>query len=442
MDLRSSIAAVRFGLGRRPDGDAPADPLAWLDRQVARPAPQRTLPGLAAPLTQAQAGELYQRRAMRERGDNTVLREIGRVTEADAIAWMGHCLVSEQPFQDRLTNFWANHLTVSRRVRNAGMFIGPLIREVIRPNQFGRYEDMLVAAVRQPGLIIYLSNGRSTGPNSEAASRAARGTQRGLNENLAREILELHTLSPAGGYTQADVTEFARILTGWRIERGDTGAGFRFREQTHEPGPKTLLGQRFPEGEEGGLAALRFLARHPATHRHLATKLARHFVADDPPREAVARLEAVLRDTGGDLGAASRALVRLPQAWAPPLSKVRAPLDYVLGVGRALGLGPEHAEGLMQACADFGQPVWTAPQPNGWPDNAEEWAQPEALLHRIQWAHALAGRFAQQRRDARGFAEATLGPLVAPETLREAGRAGSPQDALTLVLVSPEFQRR
>jgi uncharacterized protein (DUF1800 family) len=385
---------------------------------------------------------LFQRRQQAERGDTAAQRDIARATEADAIAWMGHCLVSEAPFQDRLTNFWANHLTVSRRVRNAGLFIGPLIRDVIRPGQFGRYEDLLIGAVRQPGLLIYLSNGRSTGPNSEAAQRAGpRGAQRGLNENLAREILELHTLSPAGGYTQADVTEFARILTGWGVDRAEEGGGFRFRPQQHEPGPKTLLGRRFPEGEEGGLEALRFLARHPATHRHLAAKLARHFVADEPPRAAVARLEAVLRETGGDLGAVSRALVRLPEAWSPPLSKVRAPLDYVLGVGRALGLQAAQAEVLTQACAEFGQPLWNAPQPNGWPDIAEEWAQPEALLHRIQWAHAMAGR-AAQRRDPLQFAEATLGPLAAAETLREARRAGSPQDALTLVLVSPEFQRR
>jgi uncharacterized protein (DUF1800 family) len=355
---------------------------------------------------------------------------------------MGHCLVSDAPFQDRLTNFWANHLTVSRRVRNAGMFVGPLIRDVIRPNLFGRFEDMLIGAVRQPGMILYLSNGRSTGPNSVAARRAAGGgPRRGLNENLAREILELHTLSPAGGYTQADVTEFARILTGWSVERGGGGTGFRFRPQQHEPGPKTLLGRRFPEGEEGGLEALRFLARHPATHRHLATRLARHFVADDPPPEAVARLEAVFRETQGDLAAVSRALVRLPQAWSPPLTKVRDPIDYVLGVGRGLGLRAEQAETLTQACADFGQRLWSAPQPNGWPDVAEEWAQPEALLHRIQWAHAMAGR-AAQRRDPLQFAEATLGPLAAPETLREVRRAGSPQDALTLLLVSPEFQRR
>ena len=442
MDLRASIAAIRFGLGRRPEDPVPSDPVAWLDRQVAPPQPQRRFPGMPAPLTTAEAGVLLQQRIAAARGDNAMVRrDVRLATEADGKAWIAHCLVSEAPLQDRLTNFWANHLTVSRRVANAGMFVGPFIREAIRPNLFGRYEDLLIAAIRQPGMIIYLSNGRSTGPNSEAAMRSTQGQRRGLNENLAREILELHTLSPAGGYTQEDVTAFARILTGWRFDRNEGSATFRFSDRQHEPGEKILLGRRFPEGEQGAVEALRFLARHPATHRHLATKLARHFVADDPPREAVARLEAVFRDTGGDLGAVTRALIRLPQAWAPPLSKVRDPLDYVLAVGRGLGFPPEQAEWLVQAMEECGQPLWRAPQPNGWPDVATEWAQPEALLHRIQWAHAVAGRVAQ-RRDPRGFAEATLGPLATPEMLREAARAGSAQDAYTLVLVSPEYQRR
>jgi uncharacterized protein (DUF1800 family) len=446
MNLQSAVAAIRFGLGPRPDDQVPADPAAWLDRQIGRAAPQRVLPGFPPPLSLAQAAALNRQMRTQDRGDVAGQRAVRRASrnasEREVIGWIGHCLLSDAPFQDRLTNFWANHFTVSRRLRRAGIYVGPLIRDVIRPTMFGRFEDMLIGAVRQPGMLIYLSNGRSTGPNSPAAQRGpAGGAPRGLNENLAREILELQTVSPAAGYSQADVTEFARILTGWGIDQDEGEAGFRFRATQHEPGPKTLLGRRFPEGEQGGIEALRFLAHHPATHRHLATKLARHFVADDPPREAIARLEAVLRDTGGDLGAVSRALVRLPQAWSPPLTKVRDPLDYVLAVGRSLGLGAEQAESLAQAVEDFGQPLWSAPQPNGWPDVAEEWAVPEALLNRIQWAHAMAGR-AAQRRDAAQFAAASLGPLAAGDTLREAARAGSPQDALTLVLVSPEFLRR
>lgn len=439
MDLRNAIAAIRFGLGRRPDEPLPSDPAAWLEHQVGPAAPQRTAPGLPPPLSFAEAHALLFRRAAAQEGeDRQAVREMTRRTEEDAIAWVGHCLLSDAPFQDRLTNFWANHFTMSRRVRIAGPFIGPWVREVVRPNLSGRFADMLLGTVRHPGMLIYLSNGRSIGPNSPVGRRSGRG----LNENLAREILELHTVTPAAGYTQHDVTEFARILTGWSVQRDGERGGFVFRAAAHEPGPKTLFGRTFPEGEEGGIEALRFLADHPATHRNLAVKLARHFVADDPPQAAVDRLYAVLRDTGGDLGAVSRALVRLPEAWSPPLTKVRAPLDYVLAVGRALGLPAEAAEGLHQAMATLGQPLWSAGQPVGWPDLAEEWAVPEALMHRIEWANLMAGRAGGGRRDARALAEATLGPLAGAETLREIGRAGSAQDALTLLLVSPEFQRR
>ncbi|HYZ30946.1 MAG TPA: DUF1800 domain-containing protein [Crenalkalicoccus sp.] len=436
MDMRTATAAVRFGLGRRPQDPQPGDPVAWLDRQIGPVAPQRTAPGLAPPLTFQQALAAYYQVTIREKGDQTAKREMTRLTENDAIAWTGHCLISDAPFQDRLTNFWVNHFTISRRVHNAGIFVGPHLRDVIRANLFGRFTDMVIGTARHPGMIVYLSNGRSTGPNSMVGRR----TSRGINENLAREIMELHTLSPAAGYTQEDVTSFARILTGWGVERQPDSHGFRFREQMHEPGPKTLMGRTFPEGEEGGIQALTFLAEHPATHRHLAEKLARHFMSDDPPKAAVDRLYAVLRDTRGDLGAACRTLVRLPEAWNPPLSKVRSPADYVLSVGRAIGAPPALAERLHESMRQLGQPLWTAPQPVGWPDRAEEWAVPEALMQRIEWAYTLAGRGGTA--PAPEIARAVLGPLAAEDTLREAARAGSPQDALTLVLVSPEFQRR
>ena len=393
--------------------------------------------GRPPPLTLQAALALFHQVTARDQGDNTARRELARQTETDAIGWTAHCLASEAPFQDRLTNFWLNHFTISRRVANAGIFIGPYLRDVVRANLFGRFSDLVVGTARHPGMILYLSNRSSTGPNSPVGRR---NSQRGLNENLAREIMELHTLSPASGYTQADVTEFARILTGWGIDRQPDSVGFQFRDQLHEPGSKTLMGRQFEEGEAGGVAALRFLADHPATHRHIATKLVRHFVHDEPPKAAVDQLYAVLRDTGGDLGATCRALVRLPQAWAPPLTKVRNPQDYVLAVGRALEAPPELAERMNQSMAQLGQPLWNAPQPVGWADLDEEWAVPEALLHRIEWAHALAGR--GSRLNASDLAAAVLGPLAGADTLREAARAGSPQDALTLLLVSPEFQRR
>jgi uncharacterized protein (DUF1800 family) len=285
-------------------------------------------------------------------------------------------------------------------------------------------------------MLLYLDNATSVGPNSAFGQRAGRG----LNENLAREILELHTLSPAGGYTQGDVTEFARILTGWSVEQRNEPFGFLFRPQAHEPGEKSLMGRRFEQGEAAGEQALRFLAAQPATHRHLAVKLVRHFVADDPPPAATRRIEAVLRDTDGDLGATARALIALEEAWAPPLAKVRSAQDFVLAICRGLAIPEDREEWVVGGLLTLSQPLWTAPQPIGWPDKAEAWASPEALMRRVDWAHTIAGRFAQS--DPRLVAEATLGPLARAETVTAMSRAGSVRDSLTLLFGSPEFMRR
>jgi uncharacterized protein (DUF1800 family) len=264
-------------------------------------------------------------------------------------------------------------------------------------------------------------------------------THRGLNENLARECMELHTISPLAGYSQADVTSFAKILTGWSVEMKDDPPGFRYRPFAHEPGVQTVLGQSFPADEAGGVEALRFLANHPATHRFLAGKLVRHFVADDPPAAAVRTIEAVLRDGKGDLGAASAALVGLEGAWNPG-AKLRTPIDFVIASVRALDIPPEQIPNLLGILGGLGQPLWTAPAPNGWPDRAADWAGPEAMLRRIDWASGFAGRVGN--RDVVEVADNTLGPLLRAETREAIGRAGSRRDAMTLLLTCPEFQRR
>jgi uncharacterized protein (DUF1800 family) len=201
---------------------------------------------------------------------------------------------------------------------------------------------------------------------------------------------------------------------------------------------QTVLGQQFPPNEEGGMAALAFLANHPATHRFLATKLVRHFVADDPPVDAVRAIEAVLRDTQGDLGATSAALVRLDAAWQPNV-KLRTPMDYLVASVRSLDVPPDHVP-MLGILGGLGQPLWTAPAPNGWPDRADDWAAPEAMLRRIDWASGFAGRIGE--RDVVEVADATMGPLLRPETRQAIHRAASRQDAMTLLLTSPEFHRR
>ncbi len=436
MQPRMHIATVRFGLGAKLGQQLPDDPQAWLNQQL-RPLPSE------AGITTAQG--LASIRAQRANPGSEPLPDgqlrPGDIVRAEGSIWARRMLTTDTPLAERLAEFWGNHFTVSRRQGNVTAIVGAYQREAIRPHILGRFEDMLLAAARHPAMIMYLDNGGSAGPNSRANARR----NRGLNENLAREILELHTLGVRGGYSQEDVTSFAKIITGWSIGRGaefNEPDGFMFRPAAHEPGPKLLLGQEFPEGEEGGLAAFRLLASHPNTMMFLATKLVRHFVADDPPEATVRRIADILAGTQGDLGAATRALIALPQAWAP-LTKLRSPQDFALSVLRALGAGDEAAQPLLGVMGNLAQPLWTAPGPNGWPDVAGEWASPEQLMRRLDWVNGLAGRAAAAGRpDARDVAEATLGPLLKAETSNAVRRAGSVREALVLLLASPEFQRR
>ncbi len=433
MDLKAAIAAVRFGQGRRPGDPIPADPVAWLDSQL-----DPALPGPALPedlprdlpaIYRAFAEDTERLRAGGQGRPNQ-----GLIVRTEMLAALTLEITANQGFRERLVAFWANHFAVARA--RVPYLAGHYTREAIRPHVAGRFEDMLLAVVRHPAMLAYLDNTGSVGPNSPAGQRG----RRGLNENLAREVLELHTVTPASGYGQADVRAFAEVLTGWGVEGAREPFGFAFRPNAHEPGEKTVLGRTFPPGEQGGIEALRFLAHHDSTYRHLATKLVRHFVADEPPPEAVATIHGVLRDTRGDLGAATRALVRLDAAWDPPLAKFRAPYDYIVAVMRALEAPAEASDRAFGGLQYLGQPLWNPAAPIGFPDTARDWAAPEAMVRRIEWSNGIATRGAG--RDAAAVAEAVLGPLCRPETLRAAARAGSARDALTLVLTSPEFHRR
>jgi uncharacterized protein (DUF1800 family) len=452
MDMQAAQALVRFGLGQRGAEPTPADPARWLASQLQGPDPARIA---SAPST---AKGLAALRAERERrktartiaataamipGTRTGGQPAGRaeasparaVFEADARAELDNALTTPAPFRERLVWFWTNHFTVSIRQGGCAPLVGAFIEEAIRPNVTGRFETMLLAVMRHPAMLLYLQNAESVGPDSPAGQRG----HRGLNENLARECLELHTVSPAAGYTQADVTNFARILTGWSVDLRGEPPGFLFRRPAHEPGTPTLMGRTFPPDESGGMAALRFLANHPSTHRFLAAKLARQFVADDPPADAVRRVESVLRDTRGDLGAAAAALITLPAAWQPG-TKFKTPQELVISSLRALSLDADAVPGLVGILSGLGQPLWNPPAPNGWSDRAADWAAPEAMMRRVDWAYGFAGRVGDQ--DPVELANAVLGPLLHEPTLAAMRHAGSRRDAMTLLLTSPEFQRR
>ena len=429
MDTLPTQALVRFGLGRRGQEPLPSDPAAWLRQQLMQPDRGLTDP---RPSTADGLGTLRDDRLNRPPPGESRSRALYR---AQGAAELANALTTPAPFRERLVWFWTNHFTVSLRRGACAAVAGAFVEEAIRPHVTGRFEDMLIAVMRHPAMLLYLDNAGSVGPDS----RAGRHAHRGLNENLARECLELHTVSPASGYTQADVTSFAKILTGWSIDLRADPPGFRYRPAAHEPGEQTVLQQRFPPDEAGGLAALRLLAAHPATHRFLAGKLVRHFVADDPTPDDVRRIEGVLRDTGGNLGAAASALVGLEAAWQPA-AKLRTPQDYVIAGFRALDVDPAASPRLLRILAGLGQPLWVAPAPNGWSDRAADWSAPESMMRRIDWAYGFSGRIGA--RDALALAEDNLGPLLRAETLTAMRRAGSRREALTLLLTSPEFQRR
>jgi len=428
MDTRTAQALVRFGLGRRGAESLPSDPAAWLLDQLRQPDPTRfdDPPTTAAGLT-----ALRDDRATKPPPGESKSRALFK---AQAAAELANAVTTPTPFRERLVWFWTNHFVISLKRGQCAAVAAAFVEEAIRPHVTGPFSDMVLAVMRHPAMLMYLDNTGSFGPDSPLGQR----THRGLNENLARECMELHTVSPLAGYTQADVTSFAKILTGWSIDLKSDPPGFRYRPFAHEPGTQTVLGQQFPPDEQGGVAALAFLANHPATHRFLATKLVRHFVADDPPPDAVRRIEVVLRDTSGNLGAASAALVKLDAAWQPG-AKLRTPMEYVIASVRALDVPPGDVP-MTGILAGLGQPLWTAPAPNGWPDRAVDWAAPEAMLRRIDWASGFAGRIGE--RDVLEVADTNIGPLLRPETGDAIRRAGSRREAMTLLLTSPEFQRR
>ena len=429
MDTRTAQALIRFGLGPRPGDPMPRDPADWLIAQLHAADPARLDP---RPSTARGLAALRSDRENKPPAGQSAGRALFR---AEAQAELAHALTTPAPFRERLVWFWTNHFTVSVRAGACAAVTGAFIEEAIRPHVTGRFEDMLLAAMRHPAMLLYLNNAGSVGPDS----RAGINRHLGLNENLARECMELHTVSPAAGYAQADVTSFARLITGWSIDLRSDPPGFRFRPFAHEPGTQIVMGHRFPPGEEGGIEALRFLANHPATHHFLATKLVRHFVADTPPPDAVRRIQTVLRDTGGDLRAAAIALVRLDAAWRPG-TKLRTPQEFVVATFRLLEVDGMQEPNLLQPLAGLGQPFCAAPQPNGWSDQAAEWAGPEAMMRRIDWAFGVANRAGNP--EPQELAEAALGGLLRAETAAAIRRAPSRREAMTLLLTSPEFQRR
>lgn len=481
-DRAALIALSRFGLGPRP-GDIDrvrADPAgAVLDELAHVPVElpvSADLPQAAAALGAAQTARRWRGDAVRHVADLGVLRQVSNPVLDDVPPWdlsamfgapdlvaLSDDANGEPPvdpvydetllfaeidariqryagvpvgFVERLVLFWSNHFSVGTKSTELTATVGALEREAIRPNVCGTFADMLLAVTRHPAMLMYLDNNTSLGPNSELGQKFSRG----LNENLAREILELHALGVDGGYTQADVTAFARILTGWMVSPATGSGGFKFDPRRHEPGDHTVLGKVYPAGGvEQAEAVLADLARNPATARHVARKLAIYFVSDDPPADLVARLERVFLDTGGDLRAMSRALVVAPQSWEAPVTKLRLPQEFVIAAWRLIGRTGDPREFAMQI-RSLGQPVWNPPGPNGYPATNDAWVSPKGIMGRL----AIADRIARGLRqgDPASLLAAAFGEAATPATRRAVLSAESRSQAVAILLMAPEFQWR
>jgi uncharacterized protein (DUF1800 family) len=361
---------------------------------------------------------------------------VGQLMYDEAHARVSAAVGAKIGFVERLVAFWSNHFCVS--TDKVGPMAGAYEREAIRPHVLGRFADMLQAAESHPAMLIYLDNTGSTGPASEDAADDA-----GLNENLGREILELHTVGVRTGYTQDDVTRLAKVITGWTILPPDSdrrrGGEFYFNPSMHEPGPQVVMGKRYPDtGVRQGRAVLADLARHPATAQHIAFKLARHFVADQPPLALVEHLAARFRDTDGNLKEVAQTLVTALEAWEDARAKLKPPWEWVIGSLRVTGVEPV-TDGVLSALRTLGQALWTPPAPNGFPDLEADWI--EGLPQRLDIASEFAAATAD-RGNPIAMIDVTLGPLASDQTRQTVARAGSRQDALALLLLAPEFQRR
>src|SRR5688572_17913383 len=449
-------ALNRFGLGARiGERQRLTDPKAWLRRQLDGGPPVIQAPPAATPAAITAAIRAFRGPARQTPQQRQQLRRaLVDIGAQESIAALTMRVTSDRPFVERLVAFWSNHLCVSTAAK---VLVVPLAgayeREAIRPHVLGRFEELVLASAKHPAMLVYLDNFQSIGPGSRGAQRG-RG-RRGLNENYARELMELHTLGVNGGYTQQDVQELAKILTGWTVGglqsggprlRGSASAeaeiGFGFLDLLHEPGTRTVLGVKYADaGVEQGERVIRDLCRHPSTATFVATKLVTHFVADDPPPAAVDRIARVFRTTGGDLRAVSAALIDLPEGWADGPKKFRTPQDWLVAVLRAVDAPAVNAM-TPPVLRQLRHPLWAPQSPKGFGDTMSDWADPDSLLNRAELARTLARRL----RDARLDAAALLDVI-------DAGSAGSLRtllkdtaipagDRVALAIAGPAFQWR
>jgi len=472
--IDAAIAMNRFGLGARSTGNAPVNPADWLKSQIRSYEPafpamasQPSRAEIAAGFREYQLDSKDVRAAQKDAAadmpqiDPTKIEKVVNTLRlqyvAAADARMDAAISSDTDFAERLVHFWSNHFAVSIDKLPVLALAGDYEFTAIRPHIMGTFADLLFAAVTHPAMLIYLDQAQSIGPNSPLATRVAarRSKALGLNENLAREILELHTLGVRTVYDQKDVAEFARALTGYTVGGMAKGPIQRFMAQNgkdgdsqffapiHEPGDRLVIGRRYrQQGGAQARAILADIATHPATAKHIATKLAQHFAADVPPPALVARLEKSFLESGGNLPQLYRTLIDSPEMWLPKQAKFKSPWDWVISSLRALNVRELPNRGQsVNILAQLGQPIWKPGSPAGFSDTTENWAGGAALMRREEIASRLAERSAN-RVDARILASRILSGQLSAITSESIARAESPSQGLALMLLSPEFLRR
>lgn len=451
MPATATIAAFRFGYGLPLPAGAPDGP-AGLRAALAGPdlmAERWPGPHLADATAQILAIDTARRAAKQDVALKAAYTEANRQAESAflsaAQATLARALDAPDGLRERLVAFWADHFTVATKNPRDRLMPAALVNDAIRPHLTGRFAHMLRAVTLHPAMLGYLNQNSSIGPNSPQGKRGGKG----LNENLGRELLELHTLGVGASYSQQDVTQMAKLLTGATF---DAQSGFVFRERWAEPGAETVLGVTYPgTGTAPILAALEDLAQRPETAAHLARKLAVHFVADDPDPGLVAALQAAWQASGGDLTAVYAALLDHPAAWAPLGAKARQPFEFLVAALRALGQGGAEIMAMdektlrrivMNPMQAMGQPWQRAPGPNGWPEAPEAWITPQHLAVRISWAMAMPQKLVSPLPDPRRLVGQVLGDAAGERVVWAAQRAENTRAGVGVILASPEFNRR
>lgn len=368
------------------------------------------------------------------------------------LARLLRAVYSRRQLYEVMVDFWSNHLNVFAAKGADRWLVTSYDRDTIRPHALGRFRDLLLATAKSAAMLFYLDNWMSVAPNALIAQRQPNLRRQGINENYARELMELHTLGVDGGYTQKDVQEVARCFTGWTIRRPRGEAEFTFEPRLHDNGAKTVLGATIPAGGgmEDGLKVIDLLARHPSTAKFIATKLTRRLVADDPPASVVSKAETAFRQSDGDIRSVLRAIIDSPEFFSAEAyrSKVKKPLEYVASALRITGSETEITRQLLRYLGRMGEPLFLAQPPTGYPDVGSSWVSPDMLLTRMNFASDLVGNRlpgSLVRSDAMGGADA-VAKLIAPDSLSPATRAALAEtqgrDAVALLLAAPEFQRR